>query len=164
LADTKTRSEAVAEAVAAGYNRVPLLLAWSRKPPAGIDRDSLNIGLADIFGRLRVKESIPFLITNISAIRRTRADFAPWMKTPESIEDDFPAIAALIQIGPEAGTALIRAAQGPMLAMDRRAAVFAVSRIKGVPESRAFLSSVVAEAYQEGHWAEEGIRSLDAQR
>jgi hypothetical protein len=165
LADHSTRERTITALVTAGNRRIPLLLSWTRKPPEGVDVCSLYVGLADVFGRLRITEAIPFLIEHIASVKRTcDADFAPWMKAPAAIEEAFPAMAALIQIGPEAGTALIRAADRPMIALDRRAAIFAIARIKGVPEAHAFLTSAIAEAYQERRWAEEGLKNLTSQQ
>jgi hypothetical protein len=165
LADSKTRESTVQMIVGDGTRRIPLLLSWARRPPAGVDSCSLYIGLADVFGRLKTRDSIPFLIKNIGSLRRTcDVDLAPWLKAPETIEEMLPAMGALIQIGPEAARALIRASEGPMRTTDRRAAIFAVAHIKGAPEAYAFLSSVVAEAAQERHWAEEGLSSLGVQK
>ena len=162
LANNRTRQSAVAKILASANGKGPLLLSWTRKPPAHVDEYELCIGLADAFGSLKTKEAIPFLIKNIG-VRRTRyVDLNPWLKAPEVIEEAFPAMAALIQIGPDASKALVRASRKPMVSEDRLAAIFAVSRIKDVPEARAFLTSTLGEANQERHWAEEGLKLLDA--
>src|SRR5271166_1492561 len=66
LANDSTRSSAVAEILASGNAKAPLLLEWTQKPPAQVDQHGLYIGLADAFGQLKTKEAIPFLIKNIS--------------------------------------------------------------------------------------------------
>lgn len=160
LADASTREAAVAKVAASGTGKVSLLLSWGRRPPAHIDRCGLYIGLAEVFGRLRTAEAIPFLIRNISLRRTCSLDLAPWLKTPQVIEESLPAASALIRIGPDASRALIRASEQPMLAGDRLAAIFVVSRIKGVPEAGGFLSSALGEANQESLRAREGIELL----
>ncbi len=88
----------------------------------------------------------------------------PWQGKPETIEYMFPAIAALIKIGPPAASVLIDAAQGPLTPLDRRATVFAISRMTGVHAARAFLSSGAAEAELESMWAEQGLQRLDSRK
>lgn len=163
LANDRTRQSAVAKILASGRRRVPLLLSWARKPPADVDQYQLYIGLADAFGQLQTKEAIPFLIKNISLDRTRPADFAPWLKAPQVIEKTFPAVAALIQIGPEASKALIRAPWERAEAERRLAAIFAVSRIRD-QAARGFLASALGQANMERYWAEEGLKLLDAPR
>jgi len=43
---------------------------------------------------------------------------------------------------------------------DRRAAVFVVSEVGGVPDARAFLDSAMARADRERYWAETAIKRL----
>ena len=158
LSNDSTRDEAVAEIAGSGTNRVPLLLSWGRTPPARLDVCGLYVGLAAAFGRMRTKEAIPFLVKNISIRRPCYADFSPWFKAPEAIEATFPAVAALVRIGPEASRAVIRAWQEPMLPWDRLAALFVVSHVQGVPEAQTFLRTALGEASQERAWAEYGLR------
>ena len=146
LANDNTRQSAVAKVLASQQEKVPLLLSWTRALPAHVDKNGLYIGLGDVFGKLRTNAAIPFLIKNISRRRTGYVDLAPWLKVDKAIEDTFPAVTALIEIGPDASKALIRACQGSMLAEDRLAAIFVVSRIKEVPEARAFLTAVLGEA------------------
>jgi hypothetical protein len=94
-----TRASAVAKLADLEPLRVPLLLLRTVHPPPGVDVYELNIGLADVFGKLRTKEAIPFLVKNIT-IDRTRA-VNTWMKTPEVIEQRLAAVAALDRIGPD---------------------------------------------------------------
>lgn len=162
LADSNTRQSAVAKIVASGGSKVLLLLSWTRKPPVQVDESELYIGLADVFGKLKTKEAIPFLMKNIS-IQRWPPSPNTWMKTPQVIEARLPAAAALIQIGPEASKALIHTWE-QLVGDERLAAIFVVSRIRGVPEARDFLVSVSGAANMERFWAEEGIKLLDKSR
>jgi HEAT repeat protein len=162
LANDVTRQGAVARILGPGGEKAPLLLLWAHNPPAQVDKYELFVGLADAFGQLKTKQAIPFLIKNIS-IDRTRA-VNTWLKTPEVIEERLAAVAALVRIGPEASRALIHASWGPMVPEDRLAAIFAISRIKGVPESREFLSSALAQANMERYWLEDGLKLFDARR
>jgi hypothetical protein len=160
LANDGTRAAAVTQILASGTNKVPVLLSWTSTTPAQVDKYGLSVGLADVFGGLKTKEAIPFLIKNISRRRVRYVYLAPWLKTDQVILNTFPALAALIQIGPAASRALIRAASGPMSPEDRSAAVFAVSRIAGVPEARDFLAQALGESNLEGRFAEEGLERL----
>jgi hypothetical protein len=164
LAHEGTRQGAIAEVSASGSNKVSLLLSWARNPPTGVDGYELSIGLADAFGKLKTREAIPFLIANISRRRVRYVDLSPWLKTDEVIENTFPALAALVQIGPEASRALIRAARAPMPPEDRLAAIFVVSRVEGVPEARDFLASALGYANLERDRAARGLKFLSQGR
>lgn len=157
LANASTRQSAVAKILASGSAKIVLLLSWTLKPPAQVDKYELYIGLADALGQLRAREAIPFLIDNIGLRRTREVDLAPWLKTDQVIEWTFPAVAALIQIGPDASKALIRASRRPMVAEHRIAVIFAVSRIRDVPEARTFLTQALGMANIERYWAEEGL-------
>jgi hypothetical protein len=161
LAEKESRANAVAGILASGAGNLPLLISWTRTPPAGIDRYELNIGLADAFGSLKAKEAIPFLIENISRRRDPHLDLQPWLRGGGTIERTFPSVAALIQIGPDASRELIRASAKPMLAEDRLAAVFVVSRIKDVPEALPFLRLTRVESNLTLNHAEIGIKLLE---
>jgi len=159
LAHTRSRDGAVASLVASGKGKIPILLSWADKPPVGINDYELDIGLAVAFGRMRVKEAIPFLIKNIGLNTFPFTDV--WTRTPTAIEERLPAVLALIQIGPEASRAVIDAYPKYTAGMDRLAAIFVVSRIPGVPDARAFLVGVLGQSNQEHYHAEEGLRFLD---
>jgi len=91
---------------------------------------------------------------------------SPWLKTPEVIETAFPAIAALIKIGPEAAKDLVTTARGALTMEERRAFTFVISRISrtaDVPKARAFLVSALSEANQVRYWAQEGLKALEGQ-
>lgn len=164
LANDGTRQSAIAQIKALGNDVLPVLLAWAQNPPGQLDEDGLYIGLADAFGELRAAQAIPFLRKNIT-LRRTRyVDLNPWLKSPEVIETTFPAIAALIKIGPEAAKDLVTAARGPLTMEDRLAFIFVIARISrtaDVPEARGFLVLASSEANQERYWAQEGLNALN---
>jgi HEAT repeat protein len=157
LADDGARESAVRSVVESRGKEVPLLLSWARKPPAGVDRAGLDIGLADVFGKLKTAEAIPFLIKNIT-MERWPPSPNTWMKTPEVIEGRMPAVAALVQIGPESAKALIRAGLDGKTFEERLAAIFVVSQISNVPESMEFLASALGQANLQRHWAEDGLK------
>ena len=164
LANGKTRAIAVNAAVERGTTVLPTLLALAATPPPHIDRCELNIGLAEVFGRLRSKEAIPFLIKNIGLRRTCAIDMNPWHQTPDVIEATFPCIVALLNMGPDGSRALMRAWEGPMSAPDRVAALFVVGRTSGVPEARQFLTAVARQADLVRFWAEEGLKVLEEPR
>ena len=118
-------------------------------------------GLAEVFGRLRTVEAIPFLIRSIGLELWPPSPNA-WMKTPAVVKERMPAVAALMQIGPAAARALIKTNLDGMTFEERLAAVFVVSQIGGVPESREFLSAILGQANLQQHWAAAGLRLLDS--
>jgi hypothetical protein len=162
LANAGTRDQAVATVVASGSARVSLLLSWTTKPPVGVDNYQLKIGLADAFGQMRSKEAIPFLVKNISIDRMYAVNI--WIKSPEVVEQRLAAAAALIRIGPDAAEPVIHAWSGLTDYRDRLAAIFVMSKLRGVPGARNFLLSVLGEANLQRNWAEEGLARLDSGR
>jgi len=164
LANYRTRRSAVAEVAASANRNVPLLISWTKEPPPGVDRYQLYVGLADVFAELRTKEALPFLVQYLS-LSRTVGYLAPWMKTPASIENNFPMAAALIAIGPDASEPLMRAWWGPMRPEDRLVAIFVITRMlhrkQEIPGARSFLKSALGQADLERRWAQEGLNLLD---
>lgn len=160
LADPNTQQGAIAEVVAEGRKDVPLLLSWTRTLPDVADKYELMLGMAQIFGRLKTREAIPFLIKNITMQVFPQAPDT-FMKTPEVIEGRMPAIVALIQIGPPASRALLATPFGRMTSEERLAVIFTVSRVPGVPKASEFLKVVAGQANMERSWAENGLNYLD---
>jgi hypothetical protein len=62
LASEGTRGSAVGTVLASRGEKIPLLLSWIQNPPRQVDKYELVVGLADIFGQLRTKQAIRFLI------------------------------------------------------------------------------------------------------
>ena len=154
----KSGSQRVISFVAASRaERLPLLLDLANTTPPDVDEHDLYVGLADTFGALKATEAIPFLLRNIALRRDLFLDLAPWLKTAQVIEWSFPAAAALISIGPDASRAVMRAYDQAMKPEERLAAVFVVSRIRGVSEARVFLSRVIGRADLERYFAQEGV-------
>ena len=156
LADLATRDAAVDEVVASSAAMTPVLLAWATKPPADVPATDLNIGLAEAFDRMATEAAIPFLI-RVIAIKRFPFTFAPWIKGASSIKLEYPAAEALIRIGPTAGLAVIKAAQGPMTPVERLVAIFVVGQIDGVPAGPDFLLRARGDADTQRVWAQDGI-------
>lgn len=158
LSSEDSRAAAISEIVASRSTYFPVLLRWTENPPAGVDKHQLYVGMSDAFGKLKAKEAIPFLIKILNLGRYLdKPDI--WTKGPPIIEQNLPAVAALISIGPDASDALISAFGGPMTPRDRLAVIFIVARIKS-PDSRAFLSEAIGEADTERFWADDGIEFL----
>jgi hypothetical protein len=158
LADPKARSAATDEILRSGAARTPELLKLAEAPPAAVNRTELFIGLADIFGQLRTKEAIPFLIENISLARWVRPNI--WNKASEVVEGHLPAVGALIKIGPDACKALIEIDWKLKTWDDNLAAIFVVSQI-GDPAGRPMLVTAIARANLERYQAEQGLKALD---
>jgi HEAT repeat protein len=138
LASERTRTRAIEEILKNERTLTPVLLSWTENLPNHADPDGLMIGLIDAFAKLKTREAIPFLIKCISVKRTGPVDLAPWLKVPEVIVWTFPAIDALIQMGPPAARELIRRAREPMTPEERLAAIFVVAHISGVPEADAY--------------------------
>jgi hypothetical protein len=83
--------------IASGEAKVPVLLSWTRTPPEGVNEYELDIGLADVFGQMRISEAIPFLIKNINLSRTGKMNV--WLKTASVIETEMPAVSALVASG-----------------------------------------------------------------
>jgi len=158
LANEADRPRAISFVAASRVERVPLLLDLAKTSPPDVDEHDLHVGLADAFGALKVTESIPFLLRNLTLRRDSVVDLRPWLKTGEVIERSFPAVAALISIGPDASKAAMRAYDQAMKPEERLAAVFVVSQIRGVPEARSFLSTVASRADIERFFAQQGMK------
>jgi hypothetical protein len=163
LATESTRQKAIAQVLASRASSVPLLLSWADKPPSGLgplEEHQLTVGMAEAFGRLRSKEAIPFLIENLTLNTFPVANV--WTRTSEVIMDRLPSVAALIQIGPEASRAAIKAyGRGSLDFNGRYAAIFVVSRVPGVPEAQSFLHSALGDANMQGVRAEEALEYLE---
>jgi hypothetical protein len=154
LATADTRQAAFEKIVAKGNSMLPTLLLWTTSPPDGVSVRGLNLGLAEVFGRLKTVAAIPFLISHLSIMGDALGD--PSIKSPEVIERAFPAARALIRIGPEASRAVIRACDAPMKHRDRLMAIFVVGRIRGVPEAKDFLDQARSEATWELFYVQRG--------
>jgi hypothetical protein len=161
IAAASAKPDSVALVIPAVRGKVPLLLSWTLKPVPGVDETELYIGLADAFGQMETVDAIPFLLKNIS-LQRWIPSPNTWMKTPKVIEERFPAVAALIRIGPRGSQAVIRTDWEGRKFEERLAAVFVVSRVKGVPEAKGFLSTALGEANLQRHFAEDGLELVDA--
>jgi hypothetical protein len=161
LASESTRESAVASIMASRQDKIPLLLSWSKKSPLEYECRLFD-GLAYAFGRLKATEAIPFLVENISQYGQCGNSFNPWSKAPSVIESSFPAIGALVKIGPDASRAVMAAFPRMTKQEDRMAAMFTVSRVPSVPEARAFLTSALARPDWEHHWAARCLRILEA--
>ncbi len=162
LANPSTRQSAVDRIAACGDCYTALLLSWTRTPPAGVDPDELNLGLAQAFGELRTKQAIPFLIANISIHSWHHPNI--WLKAPEVVRYRLPAAAALIRIGPDASQALVRVSSGPMTSEDRLATVFVISMIAAGTNDRqahAFLQISLGEANLQRQWAQRGLDMME---
>ena len=163
LARDDTRQAAIASIIASGRDKVPLLLGWIKSPPKGIAGCGLDTGLEEAFGELKAKDALPFRVENIRVYRGCLGtSLAPWRKAPEVIEWQLPAVGALIKIGPDASRAVMAAFPNMTGEEDRRAAMFVVSRIAGVPEARGFLESVLSRTNRERYWAEDALKTVNA--
>jgi hypothetical protein len=163
LANSETRQSAIEQVVALKNAKIPLLLKWTENPPVGIDRSDLDIALAEVFGRLKTAEAIPFLMRNIT-IERWPPSPDTWTKTVKVIEDRMPAVSALVQIGPEAARAIMQTYDMSLDFQQRLARIFVVSQVHNVPEAQAFLTTVAGQANLERFWAEEGLKAMFRKR
>lgn len=164
LANNGTQEKTVESLATSPGQKLDLLLSWTKKPPPemnALERVELNVGIAEVFGRLRTTAAIPFLIKNIS-LQQLPSTPNIWTKTAASIKEHAPAVAALIAIGPDATKALIGAPREEMTFEERLAATIVVSQIGTTPDASQYLLSVMRSASRlEEYWAEEGLKRLD---
>lgn len=114
--------------------------------------------MAEIFGRLRTKEAIPFLVENIS-MGPGPVRLGDWPLTTSS-----PAIHALIEIGPDATPSLLQAlAKWPRApdesSLNRLGALIALAYLDD-PRAKPALERAAKETGLEGQVAREGLRRL----
>ena len=157
LADSQTRSRMVSSIAECDSICLQTLLKWAVECPREVDAQQLRIGLADVFGKLKVREAIPFLIRNIQIERVPSVNI--WLKAPPVIQERLPCVSALIQIGPDAAMALIQAAREPLTTQTLNLMVFTVARI-GDPRSRGFLISILGDLNTARDLAEAGLRNI----
>lgn len=163
LAAEGTRPGAIAQIVASTATTIPLLLSWTEKPPAGLgplEQYQLNIGMAEVFGQLRTREAVPFLLRNLTLNKFPVTNV--WTRASDVILERLPCVAALIRIGPEGARAVMEEyRKGRLDVNGRLAAVFIVSRTPSIPEAREFLFAALGEANMLRVRAEEGIYNLE---
>jgi hypothetical protein len=138
--------------------RIPLLIELTTGSFPSVNNDDLQVGLADIFGELKVEESIPFLVSHLILRRYYGADFAPWMKTDDTVLRTFPCIQALVSIGGNASKALIKEYRTRNKSEERSAAIFVVAHVPGVPEAIEFLKGVSNPTVLERDFISSGLR------
>ncbi len=160
LSKDATRKEGVSRAVSTREHSVPVLLQWTKDPPAIVDKHELFIGMADVFGELKVKEAIPFLVQNILMQRWMEANI--WMKTDKVLQERLPAAGALVRIGPDATFAILER-YSEFGADERAAAIFTIAQIED-PRAREFLMEVTRQAALERYWSEQGLKRMGAKR
>jgi hypothetical protein len=157
LATPQLREAAVKNVADSGGKDLALLLSWSEAPPKGLDRYQLNLGLIEAFGKLRAKESIPFLIRWMN-LDSTGMSENIWMKSDSVVESRLPVIDTLIAIGPDASKALI-AAWDKMPGVLHIEALFVVSRIAD-PAARDFLLSVHTTDPRDARYVQQGLQAI----
>ena len=167
LAHQDTQQAAVRSVTNAG-DRVRVLLSWTKAPPTQLNDLELTVlddGLADIFGMLKTEDAIPFLLKNIGRQRFPPSGGVIWTKPLAFMEEQMPAMAALIKIGPPAAKAIIQASPWDMGHAERLAAIVAVSEIayqmKDPQQELTFLRGMLAQANGERRFAEEGLKQLE---
>lgn len=171
--DAGKRQKAINAIVASPGIALPWLLEWAKcplrgasdkckdPPPRvyGVESVSLFYSMAEVFGRLRTKEAVPSLIENISV------DLPLPGRSRMPITTRAPAIKALLQIGPPATPALLRAlAKLPYCdscehAIDRLAMVLTLAFLDD-PRARPALEEASKYPGWEGQVAAEGLQRL----
>ena len=103
-----------------------------KNPPRSATERDLVINLARAAGQLRVAQAIPFLIEHITLEPWLDHSANIWLKTDQSILSRLPCIKALVEIGPEAGQALMKRPLASYGGGERLAVEFVVSRSRAV--------------------------------
>lgn len=168
------RQKAIDAIVASPKAVLPWLLEWSRcsrratreacdsPPPARVWvlRDNFYSAMAQIFGRLGVKEAVPFLVREIDVDTRF---VRPRGSLP--VDRGSPAIKALIEIGKEATPELLRrfaglkACDDETCGLQRLAVVIALAGVAD-PRARPALMEASKRSGPERLVAVDGLRSL----
>jgi hypothetical protein len=189
LASPATRDEAIQTIVSSGGKQLPILLSWTTTPPQVEDLVNLHLAMVEVFERLKSKEAVPFLVQNIDP------GYAPpntWSKSTAIIIARYPAIRALLAIGPDAIPELRRAYYSTKVErtvtpdlherIERRepdamreelayqsarrehiAIVFTLAMMRD-ERARVVLQDAAKPTSPESIFAEEGLRWLDAKR
>jgi hypothetical protein len=153
LADETTRESAIRGVQEQGTPSIARLIQLGNDPPQGVNHHRLLIGLADLFGRLKAEEAIPFLADNITLQRYN--DMNTWTRTDAVVEGRLPAAHALIQIGGPAVNPLARAYWKPTTFDERNAIMFTLSKI-ATPEAEEFFRVAISAMRLQMEWAEAG--------
>ncbi|GEM_PF-5375563 len=144
---------------------LPLLLEWTRNPPPGIGLGSTNfdVSLAEIFGRLRTTEAVPFLIDHITVVGGASASI--WNRRIEIIEKNLPAIHALVEIGSPATPPLVAALDrmpyrsgGP--AYEQRFAIVVALALMKDPQAAPALRKELARPTRERRLAHDALEEM----
>lgn len=157
LADPNRRQAAIAQILQHAKELEPTLLRWAEQAPRDIEAGDLYLGLIEAFGRLGTAKAIPFLIDHIEL------RFPPSVTgalTPKSMASEWPAVTALVRIGPQATMPLIQAYRRRQLRWEERLAVLAAVVELKDPRAEPFLLWVRTVAYEEITFAESGLASL----
>jgi hypothetical protein len=160
VAGDDTREQVVSFVSESRRERIALLMELTTASFPGVDDHSLQVGLADLFGELKVDESIPFLVSHLILRRSEGADFAPWTKVDAVVLRSFPCVQALVSIGANASKALIKEYAGRNASENRLAAIFSVAHIPGVPEAAGFLEGVSSPTFLERDYINKGLLAL----
>jgi hypothetical protein len=171
LSNQDTQRRTVDRIVVSG-NKLPLLLSWSTKPPSGLDPfelEALNVGLADVFGQLKTRGAIPFLVKNISMQRSIFSMPAIGLKTYKVVLERMPAVAALINIGTPALRPLEDAYNNVPPPENRLPIMFTISHIVTAmskqdsekENAQAFLGSALAELNLQRRYAQDALNVLE---
>lgn len=167
LANENTRQSAVDQVAASNGKQVPLLLSWAQSPPAGVDAYGLDAGLADVFGRLRTKKAIPFLVSHITVFRSRAYIYYKEriisVDRTAQVESNMPAAAALIRIGREALAPLYKAYYEPTTSDERCALLLVINRIND-PDSLDFFRRARQLVDQERAFATDALRAAGEDR
>jgi hypothetical protein len=135
-----------------------MLEAYRSQLETRFEFHGVRVGLADAFGVMGSEEAIPWLIANITLWRYGgfMQDMNRWNHASDSLEKAFPAVRALVRIGPAAVDALRVAYQTKLDRETQLAIVFALSRMKD-PTAKEVLKYVQYDINQLQHFVKEGL-------
>lgn len=163
LADEHTREAAIAGISKSDLGTLAIIRSLMETSPTGVDHHGLRVGLADVCGKLRSQECIPFLIKNISIERWHWREMNTWTKTETVVMERLPAVRALVAIGKEASLSIQSAYPNTSSREARLALLFTITQIDD-PDAEGFLQSIKARLSIETRWVDTGLDRLSKKR
>lgn len=139
LAQPQARDEIINSIVARRGELLPVLIELSKNPPASINRQEFDIGLAQAFGRLATPEGIPFLLKKLTLQRGLYRGLTANGRMAVVLQ--YPAVGALIEIGQPALHPIAERLSSSTTSEERHLAIIIIGAVGG-SEARELLTTL----------------------